>query len=47
LIRYNLKHDHERQEIALKGYDYVHTYHSYDMMIDEIISCMESGLYTS
>jgi len=47
LIRYYLKHDHKRQEIALKGYDYVHTYHTYDMMIDEIISYMESGLYTS
>ena len=45
LISYYLNHDQKRQKIAIKGYEYVHEYHTYDAMIDEIVSYMESGLY--
>jgi len=42
LIAYYLKHESQRKKIALNGYEFAHTHRTYDVVIDEIISCIEN-----
>jgi spore maturation protein CgeB len=42
LIDYFLKHDEQREEIARRGYQFVHSNRTYDVVIDEIISRIEN-----
>ena len=43
LIDYYLKHDEQRKKIARRGYQFVHSNRTYDVVIDEIISHFENG----
>jgi spore maturation protein CgeB len=43
LIGYYLKHDQERKEIARRGYEFVHSNRTYDVVMDEIISYFETA----
>ena len=42
LIDYYLTHDEKRKEIAQRGYQFVHSHRTYDVVMDEIISRIES-----
>ena len=42
LIDYYLKHDEQRKKIARRGYQFVHSKRTYDVVIDEIISHFEN-----
>jgi spore maturation protein CgeB len=43
LIEYYLKHEDRRKQIAQNGYQFAHTQRTYDTVIDEIISHIESS----
>ena len=43
LIDYYLKHEDRRKQIAQNGYQFAHTYRTYDHVIDEIISHIENS----
>ena len=42
MIEYYLQHPDERRAIAAAGYEYVHANRTYDVVMDEIISRIES-----
>jgi spore maturation protein CgeB len=42
LIDYYLKHENQREKIARNGYEFVHASHTYDVVMDEIISRIEA-----
>ena len=44
LIDYYLQHESERQHIARAGCEHVHAHHTWDSVIDEIISRIENDL---
>lgn len=43
LIKYYLKHEDRRKQIAQNGYQFAHTHRTYDIVIDEIISHIENS----
>ena len=43
LIRYYLKHEDRRKQVAQNGYQFAHTHRTYDIVIDEIISHIETS----
>ena len=43
LIRYYLQHEDRRKQIAQNGYQFAHTHRTYDIVIDEIISHIETS----
>jgi spore maturation protein CgeB len=44
LIDYYLQHEDRRKEIAQNGYQFAHAHRTYDIVMDEIIACIENDL---